>query len=194
MEKNRISAEEINQLPLKSWEGKTKVITNPDSIPHIAEEIKKHKVIGFDTESKPAFKKGEYNPVALLQIAIPGKVYLIRVSETGFDAALADIFSSPGITKVGVAINDDVKELQKFHDFDPANIYDLASLAEKKGILNGGVRGLTGLLLGFRISKRQQTSNWENKKLSSAQIDYAATDAWVCLEIYGRLKKIKDLS
>ena len=192
MLKSKISSEEINSLPLKAWEGNTVVISNPNAVPKAVREISSYRVIAFDTESKPAFRKGEYNPVALLQIAVPGKVFLIRVSKTGFGQELASIFASPDIKKVGVAINDDIKELRKFFEFQPEEVIELARMADNKGIENGGVRGLTGLLLGFRISKRQQTSNWENPQLTKPQVQYAATDAWVCLEIYKKLSQMSD--
>ena len=191
MEKLHITAEEINQLPLKSWEGDIHVIDKEEQVKKAIDEIRKHKVIGFDTESKPAFRRGEYNPVALLQMALPEKVYLFRINHTGFTLDMASVFEDKNILKVGVAINDDLKELQHFQDYDPKSVIDLASMADEKGILNGGVRGLTALLLGFRISKRQQTSNWENRVLTPAQVSYAATDAWVCLNIYHGLRKFK---
>jgi ribonuclease D len=193
MEKRiRITSEEINALPLRAWEGRVDVITDPSEIDSAVKEIKKHRVIGFDTESKPAFRKGEYNPVSLIQVAIPDHVFLFRVNITGFASNLADLFSSERITKVGVAIYDDIKELRRLREFEPAKVIELSQMAEKKGIINAGVRGLTGLLLDFRISKRQQTSNWENKKLTKSQITYAATDAWVCLEIYEKMIRMPD--
>jgi ribonuclease D len=191
MQKKHISSEEINVLPLKSWHGPIEVVTTDEGVKNAVEKILKHSVIGFDTESKPAFRKGEYNPVALLQMAIPEKVFIFRISHTGFTQILARVFMDRNIKKVGVAIKDDIKELQKFHNFNPSEVIDLADEADSRGINNSGLRGLTALLLGFRISKKQQTSNWENRRLTKAQINYAATDAWVCREIYNTLKKIR---
>jgi len=193
MDKVHISSAEINELPLRAWTGTIKVIDKEIDILPALNEINKHKVLAFDTESKPAFRKGEYNPVALLQVAIPDKVYLFRISKIGFTSEMSEIFSNEQIAKVGVAIKDDIKELQYFNSFEPKKIIDLANFADDRGIINGGVRGLTALLLGFRISKRQQTSNWENARLTDAQINYAATDAWVCLKIYKKLMKISPL-
>lgn len=183
-----ISAEEINNLPLKTFEGKTSVISNPEHLRKIVREIESHEVVGFDTETRPSFKKGQLFQVSLLQLAIPQKVFLIRLNHTGVTAELAGLFSNPKVIKAGVGIRDDLKALQKLRMFEPANCYDLSTLAKQAGLQVESVKKLTALLLGFRISKSAQTSNWEVPTLTQKQIEYAATDAWVCLELFEKLK------
>jgi ribonuclease D len=182
-----ITPEEINNLPLRTFEGKTSVISEADKLPKILREIEKHDVVGFDTETRPSFKKGQVYQVSLLQLAIPDKVFLIRINHTGVTQEIADLFQNANIVKAGVGIRDDLKALQKHRHFDPANCLDLSVLAKQAGLQVESVKKLTALLLGFRISKSAQTSNWEAPTYTQKQIEYAATDAWVCLQLYRKL-------
>jgi ribonuclease D len=183
-----ITAEEINNLPLRTFHGKTTVISDPDQLVRAVKDIESNEVVGFDTETRPSFKKGQVFQVSLLQLAIPKKVFLIRLNQTGVTRELAALFSNPKIIKTGVGIRDDLKALQKLRNFEPARCYDLSTLAKKAGLQVESVKKLTALLLGFRISKSAQTSNWEVVTFTKKQIEYAATDAWVCLELFHKLK------
>jgi ribonuclease D len=183
-----ITAEEINSLPLKTFDGKTAVISDPDRLANIVKEIEAHQVVGFDTETRPSFKKGQIFQVSLLQLAIPKKVFLIRLNHTGVTKELSGLFSNANIIKAGVGIRDDLKALQKLRFFEPRSCYDLSTLAKQAGLQVESVKKLTALLLGFRISKSAQTSNWEVVTFTQKQIEYAATDAWVCLELFHKLK------
>lgn len=185
--KTKISDQELNELPLGAFRGKISVITSPEKLHEVEGELTQHNVIGFDTETRPSFKKGQLYHVALLQLAVPGKVFLIRTQQTGLSDGLASILETEDIVKAGVAIRDDIKGLQKFRRFEPSGFNDLALTARQAGLEVESVKKLTGLLLGFRISKGAQTSNWEAQVLTEKQIEYAATDAWVCLEIYNKL-------
>lgn len=182
-----ITSEEINELPLRTFEGKTVVVSDPEVLPKIAREIGKYDVIGFDTETRPSFRKGQFYSVSLLQVAIPGKVFLVRVNHTGMTPELRSLFENKNIVKAGVGIRDDIKALQKLNWFEPAGFLDLSVLARQAGLQVESVKKLTALLLGFRISKGAQTSNWEAPTFTKKQVEYAATDAWVCLELYNRL-------
>ncbi len=193
-ERISITAEEINSLPLKTFKGKTYVISNPGQLSRIVREIESHDIVGFDTETRPSFKKGQVYQVSLLQLAIPNKVYLIRLNYTGVTEELASVFSNSRIIKAGVGIRDDLKALQKLRMFEPAGFFDLSTLAKAAGLQVESVKKLTALLLGFRISKSAQTSNWEVPTFTRKQIEYAATDAWVCLELFHKLKPKAPLS
>jgi ribonuclease D len=187
--KINISPEEINNLPLKTFEGKTVVVSDGSQLPKVIKEIEKHDVLGFDTETRPSFKRGQVYQVSLLQLAVPKKAFLIRINHTGFTEEIAALFANEKIIKAGVGIRDDVKALQKIRPFEPAGFYDLSTLAKQAGLQVESVKKLTALLLGFRISKSAQTSNWEAVTFTQKQIEYAATDAWVCLELYEKLKQ-----
>ncbi|MEO8470917.1 MAG: 3'-5' exonuclease [Chryseolinea sp.] len=184
-----ITSEELNLLPLKAFAGKINVITEPAKLAAVAKEIQKHEVVGFDTETRPSFKRGQSYKVALLQLAVPGKVFLIRIHQTGVPEEIVSVFENKDIIKAGVAIHDDIKALQKINKFQPISFIELSTMAKASGLQVESVKKLAGLLLGFRISKSAQTSNWEAPTLSEKQLEYAATDAWVCLEIYEHLKK-----
>ena len=189
MFEKEITKEQINELPLKRYEGKVVVVSNAEQLALALEELGRANVIGFDTESRPAFRKGEYYPVAMIQMAIPNKVFLVRVNLTGFTAKLQDLFANENIVKAGISIRDDIKELQRLGDFTPGGVVDLNDVAKELGVMNIGVRSLSGIFLGIRISKGQQTSNWERETLTESQLYYAATDAWVCHEIYRTLEE-----
>jgi ribonuclease D len=182
-----ISNEEINALPLGAFEGKTIVVSEEKKIIHAFDEIKEHEVVGFDTETKPVFVKGQQNRVALMQVALPDKVFLIRLKQTGITPHLIEFLESDSILKAGVALRGDIKALQRLKHYNPAGFIELALMSKQAGLQVESVKKLAALLLGFRISKGAQTSNWEAEVLHEKQISYAATDAWVCLEIYKKL-------
>mgnify|MGYP001268943758 FL=1 len=183
-----ISHDEINALPLKAFMGEILLITKATQLPDVFAEIQQHTVVGLDTETKPAFVKGQVFKVALLQLAIPGKVFLIRLNLTGLSPEITDFFENENVIKAGVGLRDDIKILHKLEKFTPAGFAELSTMARETGLEVESVKKLTALLLGFRISKGAQTSNWEAEQLTEKQIVYAATDAWVCLEIYKKLK------
>lgn len=183
-----ISNEEVNQLPLGAFEGEVIVLSDPNSLTDVFEEINSHHYVGFDTETKPVFVRGHHNKVAILQIALPEKVFLIRLMATGITPEIVRFLQSEVILKAGVAIRDDIKALQLLKRFKPAGFVELAHLAKEAGLEVESVKKLAALLLGFRISKSAQTSNWEAEQLNEKQISYAATDAWVCLEVYRKLR------
>lgn len=187
MFEKRITKEDINELPLFKYEGKTVIAADEKQIDKAIFEIEKHDLVGFDTETKPTFRKGQFNHVALIQIAVPEKVYLLRIQHVGITNTLANFLSNDQISKVGIALDDDVLELNKRKRFNPGGFLDLNKIAPTLGIENIGARNLSALLLNFRISKNQQVSNWENPILTQHQIKYAATDAWICLEMYNKL-------
>lgn len=190
MFQKEMTKEAVNELPIQRYEGKIAIIANEEQAKEAIQEIARAPVIGFDTETKPAFRKGEYNSVSLLQIATEDIVYLFRLNLIGFPTALATIFEDPSIIKTGISIRDDIKEMTKIRDFEPRNILELNTVAKELEIRHAGVRRLAAIFLGVRISKAQQTTNWEREVLTPQQLVYAATDAWVCLEIY---KKLEDL-
>jgi len=187
-EKTSISNEEINLLPQGAFEGPIEVISDADHAREAFREIKHHKNVGFDTETKPVFVRGHFNKVAILQLAIPDKAFIFRLRSTGLTPEMVHFLQEENIQKIGVAIRDDIKALQHLKKFTPQSFVDLAPLSKAAGLEVESVKKLTALLLGFRISKSAQTSNWEADELNEKQISYAATDAWVCLKIYEKLK------
>ena len=187
-----ITKEEISELPIKRFEGKIILIDQQEDVKPAVQEIVKEKILGVDTETKPAFKKGVFHKTALIQIATATKVFLFRLNKIGFPEDLAEILTNPDIAKIGIADIQDMKELkQQFMNdtpkFEPQEVIDLNILCKNMGFENIGAKNLSAMVLGHNISKRQQTSNWETLVLSDAQKYYAATDAWICRAIYLKL-------
>ena len=184
VEKRKISKAEINDLPLIAWEGKIQILESIEKMEAVAATLANESHLGFDTETRPSFKKGDYYPPALIQLATKHCVYLFRISETETFDPLLPILESPHILKTGVAIKDDVKELRAMEDFTPKGFIEIADITAKLGYENRGLRALAGLLLQGRISKAAQVTNWARPKLDNKQVRYAATDAWISREIY----------
>ena len=183
-EKRKISKAEINELPLIAWEGEIKILESSEEMEAAAVDLANESHLGFDTETRPSFKKGDYYPPALIQLATEHCVYLFRISKTETFDPLLPILESPDILKTGVAIKDDVKELRAMEDFTPSGFVEIADITVKLGYENRGLRALAGLLLQGRISKAAQVSNWARPELDNKQVRYAATDAWISREIY----------
>ncbi len=186
MEKT-ITKESLSLLPLKHFSGPVDVIEDEDKIEELVNELEQHPVIGFDTETKPSFQKGKVNQVSLLQLSTNNKAYLFRLNKTGLHPALIKLMANSAIKKVGVGIRDDLKGLRRLSEFEHAGFIELQDHVKKVGIEDTSLKKLAGLLLNFRVSKRQRLSNWEAPHLTEAQVLYAATDAWVAVELYDKL-------
>jgi ribonuclease D len=185
-----LSKLEINLLPLKKYTGPVEVISDDPRLRAIVAELHGERVLGFDIEVRPAFKSGDHFLPALVQLAGNEKVFLVQLKKMNSKHLLAGLFADAGIVKAGIAVAGDVGKLHEVMKFIPAGFVELGKMAAKAGIKAGGVRTLAAQLLGFRISKGAQCSNWERGELTPAQILYAATDAWVCREIFLFLEKL----
>ena len=185
--KKFISKESILEYPISKFNGEIIIINHEEEINDAYLFLIKQKILGVDTESKPTFKKGVFSHVSLIQIATENKVFLFRINKVGFHQKIIEILSNKLIVKVGIAIDDDIKELNKLKRFSANNIIDLNKKAEKLGFKSIGAVKLSILILGFRISKKARLSNWENDSLTTEQLSYAATDAWICYLIYKKI-------
>ncbi len=181
----RIHPDVINSLPLIHFEGEIILVETPLQDKEAYDEIMNSDyILGFDTESKPVFKKGVVQRLALIQICNGSKTWLYRVFTTGISPNLKNILSNPEIMKVGMAISDDGKKINHDYGFMPQGLFDISELSKECGYLENGLRNLAARVLGGKISKAQQTSNWEAEELSVYQKIYAATDAWLGRELY----------
>lgn len=197
----KIGAEEIEELQIAEFDGIVKVVNSIDATyKEAVEYLDAQKIIGFDTETKPSFTANtKRNTVALLQLSGVERAYIFRLHSTGLPPELVKILSSTRIIKVGAAVHDDIKALQHHTKFIARGFVDLQSIASGWGIMEKSVRKMAAIILGMRVSKSQQLSNWESAELSQAQISYAAVDAWICLKMYLKLLSkprlnVKDLS
>jgi len=184
-----IAKEDIQALPLVTFEGDIHTVNSEKECDKIIKHLRTFSALGFDTEKKPAFVKGEYNHTAMVQLSTEDEAFLFRLNVMGYPKSLFDFMSDPSTLKLGISIDDDLKDLNKARKFSPSNFTDLNNETRKIGIKDIGVRKLAAIILDARISKNQQVSNWEAENLTESQQRYAATDAWVCLAIHNELTR-----
>lgn len=180
----KLSKNEINALPLIQYEGDIEILSSKDNIQAAINDLKNYDLIGFDTETKPTFVKGPLNPPSIMQLACDDKVYIFQFDNDEIFKQLSLILSNKNITKCGVSVDRDLIELMYLSPFDPISFVDLGNVARENEIPHHGLRGLVAMFLKHRISKGSQTSDWSKISLSDSQISYAATDAWVSLELF----------
>ncbi len=185
----KMSGEEINGHLVRKYEGPIRLVRTPAELELACKELEGQTVLGFDTETKPAFIKGQSFPPTVLQLAGEEFVYIIQLKRLGLPERLRALLANSAIIKAGVSLDYDVVELRKLKEFAAAGFVDLGLAAKRSGLKNHGLRGLAAVLLGFRISKGAQRSNWGQDELTSFQLDYAATDAWVGRELYFRMRE-----
>lgn len=184
-----ISKEEINALHLRRYEGPVEIVRDDAACSAAIRKLKKEKVLGFDTETRPSFKKGQSYQPSLVQLGASDCVYIFQLRKLTKRRNLFRLLANNKLLKAGVATQFDVRQLQEIEAFEPAGFVNLETLTDELGIKNNGLRSLTALVLGFRVSKGEQRSNWSRVNLTPAQVRYAATDAWVSREIYLRLEE-----
>jgi len=182
--KEVITKEELSELPLKHFEGTIHVIDTSKQAREAVERLSGCAVLGFDTETKPSFKKGQIHRVALLQLSTSDEAFLFRINHFDMPNEVLQVLADPNIVKAGAAIRDDIKALKQKRTFVPRGFVELQDQAKDLGINDFSLKKLAGIVLGIRISKAQQLSNWDADELNEAQILYAATDAWVSYEIF----------
>lgn len=184
----KITKEEVNGMELGAFEGEIVLIDSLKGIQEMFIDLSSKMYIGFDTETRPAFRRGVFYDVALIQLSTANRAYLIRINKIGLPREVKLLLENPDIVKIGAAVRDDLKGLKKLSPtFNPAGFFDLNEELKKVGFLNVGVRNLSAMVLGIRISKSEQVSNWEADQLTEKQLLYAATDAWACHEVFLRL-------
>ena len=186
-----ITPQELEKLEYVSCPGKIIVIDSVGAeFNRAIAYLRAQKVIGFDTETRPTFTPSQPRySVSLLQLSGPDRAYLFRINKIGMHRRLCNLMANEKVIRVGAAIHDDIRGLQKHNDFRPASFVDLQKIVWEWGIRDKAVKKMAAIILGIRISKTQQLSNWEAENLSESQCKYAATDAWVCREMYLKLIK-----
>jgi len=181
MFRSEVTKEEINQLEVRQFEGEIRVVSDMHSFRQAIAEIKNFPVLGFDTETKPSFKKGANNKIALIQLSNSHVAWLFRVNRIGIPEAMKEFFEDEAFLKIGAGLHDDMRRMRQITAIDPAGFLDLQKYVEAFKIESKSLKKLVAIVLGYKISKSQQMSNWESDELRDPQLRYAATDAWVCL-------------
>ena len=185
-----ISREDMAILPIRRYEGRVCLVATPQDLAHARADLRQERVVGLDTETRPAFRKGESYLPCLVQAATARAVYLFQFRGLDVFPVLAELLAAPHIVKAGVALAHDLRQLRLLFPFIENNVLDLGVVARRGGHGQSGVRNLAGVFLGCRIPKGARTSNWAAPQLSAAQMTYAATDAWVCRELFLRFESL----
>lgn len=172
------------QLPILQYTGPVHLCATDADLQSALAALRQERVLGFDTETRPTFKKGDSHMPSLVQVAGSHAVYLFQLRRIDCAPVLTALFENAHLCKTGIAIGRDLTDLQKVFPFKPANFLDLGDVAKKAGYEQTGVRNLVGMFLGGRITKSAQTSNWASPTLTPKQITYAATDAWASRQLY----------
>jgi ribonuclease D len=187
---NSISREAMGDLPIRRYDGEVSIVTTAQDLDRASADIRGERVIGIDTETRPAFNKGESYLPCLVQVATARAVYLFQLSRADAFPSLAELLEDSRIVKTGVGLAYDLRSLRQVFPFEERTVLDLGLVARRAGFSQTGVRNLAGIFLGFRIPKGNRTSNWAARNLSPAQIIYAATDAWACRELFLRFETL----
>jgi ribonuclease D len=185
-----ISRDDLADLPIRRYEGTVSLVATAKELEQARADFRQERVVGFDTETRPSFKKGEHHLPCLVQAATARAVYLFQLSRLDVFPALVELLARGETVKAGVGLAHDMRQLKLVFPFTVNNVLDLGVVARRRGLGQTGVRNLAGILLGFRIPKGNRTSNWATPRLSPAQITYAATDAWACRELYLRFESL----
>jgi ribonuclease D len=182
-----ISRDRVNALPLLRYAGPVTVVSRADEVAAVREHLRGETLLGFDTETRPAFRVGERHPVALLQLAGAEHVFVFQLQGIGALDPLFEILADPAVLKVGVEVQHDVAELARLRAFTPRGFVDVGGLARERDVRTTGLRSLCAMFLGGRLAKGTKTSDWSRRELTAGQVMYAATDAWAGRELYLRL-------
>jgi ribonuclease D len=185
----RITKDELAELETEVYDGKIHVIDRADQVSDAVGKLSTADALGFDTETKPSFKKGKTNKVALLQLATEDECYLFRLNKIGYPKELEELMCDDNIKKIGLSLRDDFSALSKRTGNRPQNFVDLQQFVDGYGIEDNSLQKIYAIVFNKKISKRQRLSNWEAEELDAAQQSYAAIDAWACLRIYNHLTK-----
>ncbi len=186
-----ITKQELAEMPKALYEGPITTVISETEAHKVFRAIEHYDIVGIDTETRPSFKKGKTNNVALLQISTTDHCWLIRLNHTGFTEDIKNFLENKNITKVGLSLKDDFRLLGKSIKIKPEAYIELQQYVENFGIKEKSLQKIYGILFGQKISKSQRLTNWEADELTESQKRYAATDAWSCLEIYKKLQELE---
>ena len=186
-----ITKEELAAMPTTAYDGAITVVDTP-SVAHAALRVLgRESIVGFDTETKPCFRKGTRNQVALLQLSTADRCFLFRLNKIGICADLKKFLENPDILKIGLSVHDDFAAIRRTEEFEPGGFVDLQEMVRHFDIADISLQKIYAIIFGERISKGQRLTNWEADTLTEAQQNYASLDAWACLKLYKYLTEDK---
>lgn len=189
---NKFDKRWIGELPSVSFSGRIITILTEGEADRAVNYLLTHKILGVDTETRPAFRKGVQNKVALLQVSTEDTCFLFRLNIIGMTPAIIRLLEDTTVLKIGLSLKDDMMMLGKRHQFTPGNFYDLQHHVKEIGIEDLALQKLYANIFGEKISKTQRLSNWEASILTNPQKRYAAIDAWSCIKLYQEIERLKN--
>lgn len=179
-----IDKQKVAEMPIVTFSGAITVVEQPDDAAEAVRYLRGQSIVGFDTETKPNFRKGMTNRVSLIQVATEQRSFLFRINKMGFTPELKEFMECEDIVKIGLSLKDDFHMLHMIGEFQPHNFVELQDMVKKFHITDSSLQKIYAILFNERISKGQRLTNWEAAKLTGAQMIYASIDAWACLKIY----------
>jgi len=185
-----IAREALAELPVRRYEGEVVLVGSAKEFDRAWEDLAGEAWVGWDTETRPAFRVGESYLPSLVQAATANAVYLFQLAKMDFSRPVGGLFAEPSIVKAGISVADDLKKLKQVFAFEEASVLDLGTVAKRHGLKQTGLRNLAGIFLGWRVPKGAKTTNWAAPRLTEQQINYAATDAWACRELYLKFREL----
>lgn len=189
---DRFDKHKLGDLPRVRFEGRIIVVQTEAEAERAVSYLLSQPILGFDTETRPTFRPGPMNMVALLQVATPDTCFLFRLNKMGLPQSVIQLLSDKRVLKIVLSWRDDVQQLRRRTNFSMGDFFDLQEHVSYFGIEDRSLQKLYANVFGQKISKNQQLSNWEADALSDAQKVYAATDAWACIRIYEELYRLKE--
>lgn len=189
LQKNRLEKDYINALPIIKFPGNITVVDTEEKAEAAIKKINRKKVVGFDTESRPSFKKGVTYPISIMQFSNGNDAWIFQLLQTGVTDSMKKLLAGNKVTKIGIGLKSDIQKMASEDIGQLGGYIDLSELASNKGIIQTGARGLTARYMKHRLVKSTRTTNWAAKNLTEKQLVYAATDAWICLHIHPLLLK-----
>lgn len=187
---NKFDKATINALPLVEYPYKINVILNEYEAERAVDYLLTCDILGVDTETKPAFRRGQNHKVALLQVATREQCFLFRLNHLGLPQSIIRLLSNRMVPMVGLSWHDDIMSLHRRAEFTPGWFIDIQDIIGNIGIEDKSLQKLYANLFGEKISKRQRLTNWETDVLSDKQKEYAAIDAWACINLYDEIMRL----
>lgn len=180
----------INDLPRALFDGRIIVVQSKTEARRAVDYLSKFQRVGIDTETRPSFRRGSMNPVALLQVSTHDTCFLFRLCQIGLPDSVVGLFTDASVQKIGLSLHDDWAQLRRRVDFEPTASLDLQDFVRRLGVEDMSLQKLYANFFHQKISKGQRLTNWEADILTPAQKAYAATDAWACLQLYDEINHL----